>query len=71
MKTTTLTKDQEVSLRCRPWPQHGRIREHRLLVDVDGTVRVWDDVGGYYTRCHSLCSNACRRARQAAMAVAS
>ena len=24
------------------------------IVDDDGTVRVWDNMAGYYTRCHSL-----------------
>jgi len=27
---------------------------YRACVDPDGTVRVYDDVAGYYTTCHSL-----------------
>ena len=31
----------------------------------DGTVRVWDDVAGHYTACHSLTESQCKRLRSA------
>lgn len=27
---------------------------YRARVDADGSVRVWDDVAGYWTLCHAL-----------------
>jgi hypothetical protein len=32
-----------------------------VRVDSDGTVRVYDDVAGYYTICHALSSRVQRR----------
>ncbi len=37
------------------------VREHKIKVDGDGTVRVWDSVAGHYTVCHSLSDGAQRR----------
>jgi hypothetical protein len=36
---------------------------YRAIVDADGTVRVWDDVAGHYTRCHALTAGQVRSAR--------
>lgn len=36
---------------------------YRAIVDTDGTVRVWDSVAGYYTRCHALTPGQVRSAR--------
>lgn len=30
------------------------VREHKVVVEQDGTVRVYDDVAGHYTTCHSI-----------------
>lgn len=43
----------------------GRMETITVSVDEDGTVRVWDEVAGYYTTCHSLSAAAMRRARAA------
>ena len=55
----------EIKIRARAFSDEG-IREHRVAVDEDGTVRVWDGVAGYYTTCHCLCDSAIRRARKLA-----
>jgi hypothetical protein len=44
----------------------GRVETIRVMVDVDGTVRVWDSVAGYYTTCHRLGTSAIRRIRKLA-----
>lgn len=36
-------------------------RQYRFMVDADGTVRVWDDVAGYYTTCHIISERVRRR----------
>ena len=36
------------------------IRSHKFQIE-NGTVRVWDDVAGYFTTCHSLSASAIRR----------
>lgn len=41
-------------------------QENRCLVDADGTVRVWDEVAGYFTHCHILSEKDQRRARKRA-----
>jgi hypothetical protein len=42
------------------------IETRDVLVDEDGTIRVWDDVAGHYTVCHSLTRSAARRVRRMA-----
>jgi hypothetical protein len=46
-----------------------RTRSYQMLVDADGSVRVYDSIAGYYTRCHSLSETARRRARRLASEV--
>jgi len=41
------------------------VEEVRVMVESDGRCLVWDDVAGYYTRCHILSESAKRRARRA------
>ena len=36
----------------------------KAMIDQDGKVVVYDDVAGYYTRCHSLSKSAERRIRK-------
>ena len=59
MTTTNIT------MRAKAFSGEG-VREHRLAVDGDGTVRVWDSVAGHYTLCHSLSGAAIARAREIA-----
>ncbi len=59
MTTTTAT---EVTVRAKAFNGQG-VREHKCLIDADGTVSVWDDVAGHYTTCHSLGDSAIRRIR--------
>jgi hypothetical protein len=44
----------------------GRLEQIRVMVDPTGTVRVYDDVAGHYTTCHSLSTRDLSRARKAA-----
>lgn len=48
-----MTTTKTVTVKCKAF-SGGRIAAHRCMVDADGTVRVYDDVAGYYTTCHSL-----------------
>ena len=47
------------------------IETRRVLVEPDGTIRVWDKVAGHYTVCHALSRSAERRIRQLARAARS
>jgi hypothetical protein len=55
-------KTNEIKVRCRAI--NGIMDDYRVMVDDDGTVRVWDSVAGYYTTCHGLGDSAQRRIRK-------
>lgn len=57
------TETKIVTIRARAFSAEG-IRTHRVMVESDGSVLVWDAVAGYYTSCHSLSASAIRRARK-------
>lgn len=65
-QTTTKT-DKVITARCKPFRGQG-VAEHRLMVEADGTVRVWDEIAGYYTTLHSLSEASQRRIRALAEA---
>lgn len=44
----------EINMRCKPFSERSAIKEHRLLVDAGGTIRVYDSIAGHYTTCHRL-----------------
>ena len=50
--------------RCRAFS--GGVREHRILIEADGSVLVWDEVAGSYTRCHALSAGQQARLRKLA-----
>ena len=54
MKKHTL----ETVVKCNAF---GRIGTHRVRVEEDGSVLVWDEVAGHFTRCHRLSRRAERR----------
>ena len=56
-----------VKIRARAFSSEW-VRMHSAAVDSDGTVRVWDDVAGHYTRCHILSERSQVRARRHARA---
>jgi hypothetical protein len=58
---------KQITVRARAFSGEG-VREHRVEVEADGTVRVWDSVAEHYTLCHSLSPSAERRIRTAAKA---
>ena len=59
--TTTI----EIGARAKAFSHEG-VKTHRFAVDADGTVRVWDDIAGHFTLCHSLSQSAERRIRKLA-----
>ena len=50
---------------CKPFSSLAR-GKYRILVDADGTVRVWDAIAGHYTTCHSLGKRTMDRIRKMA-----
>ena len=54
----------ELTARAKAFAGEG-VKTHRFSVDA-GEVRVWDEVAGHYTSCHSLSSAAQRRIRRLA-----
>lgn len=48
-----------VALRTRAFG--GRLEKNLHTVDPDGTVRVYDAIAEYYTRCHGLPTRDCGR----------
>jgi hypothetical protein len=71
MTTNIITTERYLTVRCKAFSGEG-VRSHRIMVEADkidgkhvirGDVRVWDDVAGHYTACHSLSHAAIRRIR--------
>jgi hypothetical protein len=50
---TTTTESTKITARAKAFRGEG-VREHRFLIDADGTVRVWDSLAGHYTTCHTM-----------------
>lgn len=42
-----------ITARAKAFSGEG-IRQHKFALDTAGTVRVWDAIAGYYTRCHAM-----------------
>lgn len=55
----------QIRMRAKAFTGEGE-RTHRVWVDADSTVRVWDSVAGHYTVCHSLSARDEARARRLA-----
>jgi hypothetical protein len=55
---------KQITMRGRAFG--GRLETLRITVDADGSVRVWDDIAGHYTRRHSLSVRSQTRARNLA-----
>lgn len=52
---------QQVIIEARAAAFRGQtVRNHRFLVE-GREVRVWDEIAGYYTRCHDMSKDAQRR----------
>lgn len=64
--TTTTDTTKKVTIRANAF---GRVETIRCLVDDDGSVLVWDDVAGHYTRCNRLGASAISRIRKLADAI--
>ena len=60
-----VSEEREFVARCKPWKSEG-VRENKILVDSDGDVRVWDEIAGHYSFCHSLSPAQIRRLRRIA-----
>lgn len=39
----------------------GKIETRKCMVDEDGSILVWDNIAGHYTRCHRLSPRTERR----------
>lgn len=46
-------QDVELTVRCKAFSCEG-VRNNRLLVEADGTIRVFDSVAGHYTTAHAI-----------------
>ena len=57
--------DIKITARARAFAGQG-VRRHRMTVDGDGTIRVYDPIAEHYTRCHSLSASAVKRIRRLA-----
>lgn len=57
--------EQEFTARCKAFSGEGA-RENRILVERDGSVLVWDEVAGHYTRRHALSARQQARLRKRA-----
>lgn len=55
-----LRHDVRFTARCAAFSSEG-VRQNKIKVDADLTVRVWDSVAGHYTTCHSLSAGATAR----------
>ena len=62
-----MTTETKITIRARAF--QGILETVRCSVEADGTVRVYDDVAGHYTRCHSLSARDLGRVRAAARRV--
>ena len=57
----------QTTARCAAF---GPVATHRLMIDDDGTVRVWDGVAGFFTTAHRLSEAAQRRRARPVVAAA-
>jgi len=55
----------EITARAKAFSTES-MSEYRFLVDNDGTVRVYDDIAGHFTRCHALSARQQQRIRKLA-----
>jgi len=60
-----MTSEKFVKTRAKAFDGE-TIRSYRFAVESNGTVRVWDEVAGHYTTCHSLAKSAIRRIQKLA-----
>lgn len=54
MTTQTTTADRLLIVRSGRAFAHAAQWGYRAIVDAQGIVRVYDDIAGHYTTCHSL-----------------
>jgi muconolactone delta-isomerase len=54
----------EITARAKAFAREG-VRTHRFQIEGE-TVRVWDEVAGHFTTCHSLSESAEARIRKLA-----
>ena len=55
----------EITARAKAFSTEA-MQEYRFSVESDGTVRVYDDVAGHFTLCHSLSAGQQQRIRKLA-----
>jgi hypothetical protein len=64
-RQTTTEDEMIITVRAKAFSGRG-VETVRAMVEPDGTVRVYDDVAGYYTLVHSLSRRAQARIRRLA-----
>lgn len=50
----SVSRDELEIIRDRLDSRTMRTRHGRVMVDAGGVVRLWDEISGHYTTCHSL-----------------
>lgn len=48
-----------ITMRCNAF---GKLANHEIMVEPNGTVKVFDEVAGHYTTCHRLTATVKRKA---------
>ena len=43
-----------ITRNIRAFSSESKPVEHRLMIESDGTVRVYDEMAGHYTTCHAI-----------------
>jgi hypothetical protein len=61
-----MTTETYFDTRAKAFSGQG-VRTHRVSVDSDGTVRVYDNVAKHYTTCHALTERQQERIRREAL----
>ena len=56
-----------ITIKCKAFGNE-TAKEYKVLIEDNGTVRVYDSVAGYYTACHRLSKSQQRRIRRWALA---
>ena len=62
MKTTTT----EIEMVVKAWSTEREPHRHRVQIDHEGNVRVYDPIAGHFTTIHSMSAEDVQRARESA-----
>ena len=54
-----------ITVKCKAFGNE-TAKDHKVLIEDNGMIRVYDSIAGYYTGCHSLSKATQRRIRKMA-----